>query len=135
MSTHPLVEAYYSRIWNAGDENISDLLAEDFSFRGSLGVQTVGIPAFLGYVRLIRGSLSGYHCEILACVSEPPQAFARMRFSGIHTASFRGFEPTGKPVHWEGVALFTFRGDRIAALWVLGDLAGLDAILRLNAAT
>ena len=56
-----------------------------------------------------------------------------MRFSGLHVAPFRGFEPTGSPVQWEGAALFTFRDDLIASLWVLGDLAGLDAALRHNA--
>lgn len=134
MSVHPLVQAFYSRIWNSGEEDVEDLLAPDFSFRGSLGSETVGIAAFLGYVRPIRRSLAGYHCEIIACVTEFPHAFARMRFSGVHAEPFRGFAPTGKPVHWEGAALFTFTGDRIASLWVLGDLAGLDALLRANAA-
>ena len=89
--------------------------------------ETVGIPAFLDYVRPIRRSLADYHCEIIACVTEFPHAFARMRFSGIHAEPFRGFAPTGKLVHWEGAALFTFNGDLISSLWVLGDLAGLDA--------
>jgi predicted ester cyclase len=93
----------------------------------------VGIRPFLGYVRPIRRSLADYNCEISACVTEFPHAFARMRFSGVHVESFRGFAPTGKLVHWEGAAFFTFRGDLIASLWVLGDLVGLDAVLRVNA--
>jgi predicted ester cyclase len=133
MSTHPLVQSFYTRIWNSGDERVEDLLTDDFSFRGSLGTETIGRAAFLAYVRSVRGSLADYHCEILDCVTELQQAFSRMRFSGIHMAPFRGFAPTGKPVHWHGAALFTFRGDMICALWVRGDLAGLDALLRLNA--
>jgi predicted ester cyclase len=132
MSTHPLIEAFYSRIWNAGDEEISALLAEDFDFRGSLGTQAHGREEFLSYVRSVRGSLANYRCEILQCVTEMPNAFARMRFSGIHVAPFRGFPPTSKPVYWEGAALFTFRGEMISELWVLGDLAGLDAVLQDN---
>lgn len=133
MSVHPLVEAFYARIWNAGQEYVDDLLTEDFAFRGSLGARTAGRPAFMQYVYGVRGSLAQYHCAILACVSEPPNAFARMRFSGLHVAPFRGYEPTGKPVRWDGAALFTFRGEAIASLWVLGDLAGLDAVLQRNA--
>jgi predicted ester cyclase len=132
MSVHPLVEAFYDRIWNSGQEYVDDLLTEDFAFRGSLGSATKGRPAFMDYVCLVRGSLAHYHCEILACVTEAPHAFARMRFSGLHVAPFRGFEPTGKPVHWEGAALFEFRDEAIASLWVLGDLAGLDDLLRRN---
>jgi len=55
-----------------------------------------------------------------------------MRFSGRHVAPFRGFEPTGKTVHWLGAALFRFENGVIADLWVLGDLAGLDTILKRN---
>ena len=130
MSAHPLVEAFYSRIWNSGDEQIDTLLTEDFSFRGSLGAETRGRAAFLEYVRSVRGSLADYRCEILTCVVELPRAFARMRFSGVHFAQFRGFAPTGRRVHWEGAALFTFRENAICDLWVLGDLVGLDEQLR-----
>jgi predicted ester cyclase len=56
-----------------------------------------------------------------------------MRFSGIHVGDFRGHRPSGLPVNWHGAALFHFESDRIRELWVLGDLAGLDEILRSNA--
>jgi hypothetical protein len=36
------------------------------------------------------------------------------------------------PVHWLGAALFRFGDRTIAEMWVLGDLAGLDAILKGN---
>jgi predicted ester cyclase len=134
MSTPRLVEAFYSRIWNQGDSAaISDLLGKDFRFRGSLGPELRGSDAFQDYVQSVRGALADYHCEILDCVAEGTQAFAKMRFSGIHVAPFRGYQPTGRPVHWLGSALFVLDGDRIAELWVLGDLVGLEAILQANA--
>ena len=133
MSTHPLVESFYSRIWNAGDERVDDLLSEDFIFRGSLGTEARGRPEFLQYVRPVRGSLAKYHCKILECVTELPRAFAQMLFSGVHVAPFRGLAATGKPVQWHGAALFTFREGVISRLWVLGDLAGLDQVLKSNA--
>ena len=133
MSTPSLVESFYARIWNAGDERVDDVLKEDFSFRGSLGTEAHGRAEFLQYVRSVRGSLANYHCEILECVTELPRAFAQMLFSGVHVAPFRGFGPTGKPVQWHGAALFTFRDGMISDLWVLGDLAGLDQVLRSSA--
>lgn len=136
MSTPKLVEAFYLRIWNQGDlAATSDLLTGDFCFRGSLGVELRGRDAFLDYVQSVRGALANYHCEILECVAEGNKAFAKMRFSGLHVASFRGYEATGRAVHWLGAALFVFEGDRISELWVLGDLAGLDAVLQTNAKT
>ena len=135
MSTPALVQAFYERIWNDGDlEAAHDLLADDFLFRGSLGPELKGRESFLDYVRSVRAALAGYRCEILTCVAEGDEAFAKMKFSGRHVAPFRGFEGTGKPIHWLGAALFRFGNGRIAELWVLGDLAGLDALLRSQAA-
>lgn len=133
MSVPRVVEAFYERIWNVGDlEAVSELLAEDFSFRGSLGVERQGREAFKDYVCSVRNALTNYRCDILECVTEGKQAFARVRFSGTHVAEFRGYPPTGMPVHWLGAALFHFRDESVAELWVLGDLAGLDTILKEN---
>lgn len=135
MSTPRVVQAFYQQIWNAGDLSaVPELVHADFVFRGSLGEESVGRTAFEEYVRFIRATLADYRCDILECVTEENQAFARMRFSGRHVARFRGYEPTGKLVHWEGAALFRFEGGAISRLWVLGDLMGLDSVLRANVA-
>jgi steroid delta-isomerase-like uncharacterized protein len=133
MSTPVLVQDFYARIWNAGDETATAaLLTGSFSFRGSLGTATQGHSGFLAYVRSVRASLASYHCEVIACVAEGEHAFARMQFSGTHVATFRGYPPSGKAVHWAGAALFTFHNGLIADLWVLGDIAGLEAVLHAN---
>ena len=133
VSTPSVVKAFYERIWNAGDlAAIPELLAEGFAFRGSLGSEMCGRKAFEDYVRSVRGSLSNYRCEILDCVTEGDRAFAKMRFSGLHTGAFRGYQPTSKPVHWLGAALFRIERGTISELWVLGDLAGLDDVLQHN---
>jgi len=128
-----LVQQFYERIWNQGDFSAAaELLAPEFTFRGSLGNEMSGRDAFSGYVRSIRNALAGYRCEILALVSDGGRAFAQMRFSGRHVGAFRGYDPTGKTVEWFGAALFTFASGQISALWVLGDLISLDALMRAN---
>jgi steroid delta-isomerase-like uncharacterized protein len=127
------VKAFYERIWEAGDlAAASALVSEDVAFRGSLGTEVRGRDAFLAYVRGVRAALGDYGCEILACVAEGDQAFAQVRFSGTHVGEFRGYRPTGKRVAWMGAALFRFDRGVIAEVWVLGDLAGLDALLAAN---
>lgn len=134
MSTPALVQSFYDRIWELGDEiAATTLLARDFKFRGSLGTTTQGHEPFLAYVRSVRTSLAQYHCEILTCVTEGDQAFAHMKFSGSHVGPFRGYPPTGKLIQWHGAALFSFDAGLITELWVLGDLASLDEQLRANA--
>jgi predicted ester cyclase len=128
-----LVRAFYDRIWNAGDLSaLPDLLSPSFVFRGSLGDELEGWIAFGNYVRSVRGALAEYRCEVLECVTEAERAFAKMRFSGLHVATFRGFQPTAKLVSWLGAALFRCKDGLIAELWVLGDLAGLDTLLTTN---
>lgn len=128
-----IVAQFYSRVWNGGDLNaVVDLLVEDFVFRGSLGPELRGQAAFSEYVRSVQASLSGYLCEILECVAEGNQAFAKMEFSGKHVGNFCGYAPTGKHVSWVGAALFVFAGSKIESLWVLGDLTGLESKLREN---
>jgi steroid delta-isomerase-like uncharacterized protein len=133
LTIPPLINQFYARIWNDGELTAaSDLLSDTFLFRGSLGTHLRGREAFAEYVSAIRTALANYRCHILECVAEGDKAFAKMEFSGLHVATFRGFEPTGKIVHWLGAALFRFENGVIADVWVLGDLAGLDMVLQRN---
>jgi predicted ester cyclase len=134
VSTPPLVASCCERLWHAGDEAaVPELLSAEFSFRGSFGAELKGHAAFWEYVCGFRTALAHYRCEILKCVSEGQQAFAKMRFSGIYPGAFRGHRPSRRPVHWEGAALVRFEAERIRELWVLGELVGLDAWLKSNA--
>lgn len=134
VSTPPLVASCYERLWHAGDEGaVPELLSAEFSFRGSRGAELKGHPAFWEYICGFRTALAHYRCEILECVPEGQQAFAKMRFSSIHLGAFRGHRPSGRPVHWQGAALLRFEAERICELWVLGNLVGLDAWLKSNA--
>ena len=135
MTVPTPVRVFYDVLWNTGALHVaSELLSDHFRFRGSLGSELTGREAFLTYVQNVRSALADYRCEILACVTEGDQAFAKMRFSGRHVAEFRGYAPTGKVVSWMGAAHFRFDGAKIAELRVLGDLAGLEAMLTANQA-
>src|SRR4051812_14731679 len=135
MSTPDLVQQFYDRIWNAGEvEAVSELLTETFAFRGSLGDELRGRDNFVSYVLSIRGALNRYRCDILTCVAEGDQAFAKMRFSGTHNGVFRNYAATGMQVSWLGAAWFRFERTLIGELWVLGDLSSLDEVLRNNQA-
>jgi len=128
------VQSFYADIWNQRDKSkISVLLHSDFTFRGSLGHTRTGHEGFASYVDFVHAALGNYCCDILDLIVENRQAFARMRFHGIHLGEIFGYAPTGKLVEWTGAALFTFRDDKIADLWVLGDVHGLLQLLQQQA--
>jgi predicted ester cyclase len=130
MIMHRPVSAFYGRVRNAGERAaLDDLVTDDFRFQGSLGAPVIGRDAFWGMVSFGRGALSDYHCTIVDCVSEDGKAFAHGALPARTAALFRGAEPSGRRVEWQGAALFTFAGERISELWVLSDTAALDAAL------
>lgn len=128
------VESFYHDIWNRHDKSkIPELLRDDFTFRGSLGQTRVGHEGFASYVDFVHSALANYRCDILDLVADDSKAFARMRFSGIHQGEFFGYQPTSKPLEWLGCALFSFDGEKIGDLWVLGDIHSLLQLLERNA--
>ena len=133
MTPRDAVQAFYDRVWNRGERAaIAELLHPEFTFRGSLGPTMTGHGPFAAYVTMVSEALADYRCTILDLVAEGERAFARMRFEGVNRAPFLGFAPTGRRVAWTGAALFVLKGDKIADLWVLGDVEGLREQLGRN---
>ena len=127
------VEKFYSELWdNHNRDVIPEVLHERVTFRGSLGQETRGHDGFAEYVDMVHMALGDYKCKINDLVVEDPKAFARMTFSGVHVNEFMGYRPTEKRVSWSGCALFTFEGEKVSDIWVLGDLKSLIDQLKRN---
>lgn len=127
------VRKFYDIIWNQHDHSaIPEILDERVKFRGSLGLERQGHQGFADYLDMVHDALGEFNCSIEALVCDPPQAFAKMIFSGIHKGQLIGYAPTGKRVTWCGAALFTFAAGKVSELWVLGDLTALEAQLKDN---
>jgi steroid delta-isomerase-like uncharacterized protein len=134
ISMRAAVQSFYADIWNRHDKSkIPAILHSDFTFRSSLGETLTGHDGFASYLDFVHAALGNYRCDIVDLVVENRQAFARMQFHGIHRGEFLGYAPTGKVVEWAGAALFTFRHDKIADLWVLGDVHSLFQLLEQQA--
>ncbi|MGE0422932.1 MAG: ester cyclase [Reyranellaceae bacterium] len=117
-----LVRRFYDEVWNQADEAVArEILADDLSFRGSIGEERVGAAGFIDYMRKIHRAFADYHCRIDHLVADAQGAAARMTFSGLHCESLWGEKPTGHTVTWAGAAFFTIGDGRIATIWVLGD--------------
>ena len=127
------VRRFYEVLWNAHNKDVMPLvLHEDFTFRGSLGHEKQGHSGFAEYVDMVHKALRDYQCIIEDLVEEGDKVFAKMLFTGIHQDEFMGYSPTHQQVTWKGCALFNFEGERIADVWVLGDLKNLEDQLKRN---
>jgi steroid delta-isomerase-like uncharacterized protein len=127
-----LIARFYLEMWNRFDKTIlPDILIEDIRFRGSLGQHKNGYAEFGEYVDFIQRAFPDFSNEIEEIISEDDKAFAKLIYRGTHRGEVFGIEPTGRPIQYAGAAVFKFRNDRIAEVWVLGDIHGL--ISQLNA--
>jgi hypothetical protein len=132
MSPRRIVEDFYDRVWNRLDKAAIPG-HPDFTFRGSLGPTMTGHAAFSAYVDEVTEAPADYRCTIPRPGDRRRTGLCPHAVWGIHRGLFLGFAPTGQRVDWAGAALFTVKGDKIADLWILGDLQGLRARLQRNA--
>lgn len=129
-----LVESFYHDLWNQADDSVArEILDEDFRFRGSLGPERRGQDGFIDYMRSVHRALGDYFCIIEDLVTTEDRAAARMIFKGIHRGPFFGVAATGREISWSGAAFFRIKGERIAELWVLGDIDSVKQQLGVGA--
>ncbi len=127
MTPSEAVTRFYAEVWNRMDKApVKAMFHVDFTFRGSLGPVKVGHAGFWDYMDEVDAALEGFHCAVQDIVDDGAHAFARVLFSGIHRGELMGRPATGRRVQWMGAARFTLRDGKIADLWVLGDLYGLE---------
>lgn len=126
-----VVRVFYKEMWDrANVALVPQIFHPDFTFRGSLGPQLVGHEQFIGYVKFVTGALDHYTSDILALGEDGNQVFGKLRFHGYHRGDLLDVQPTGRHVWWYGTPIFTFDGDLVRDLWVLGDMHGLISRLK-----
>jgi len=126
-----LVRVFYKEMWDhANTALVPHIFHPDFTFRGSLGPELVGHQQFVGYVEFVTGALGQYTSDILALGEEGNRVFGKLRFHGYHHRELFGVQPTGRHVWWYGTPIFTFEGELVRDLWVLGDIYGLIGRLK-----
>ena len=117
--TRELVKKFIADIWNRGEVDlIPEVCSPSLRFNGNAGFDRVGHEGLARMVGTIRDALDDYHCEIHSMVVENNKAFCRLRFTGKHTGTLLGFEPTHKVVAWMGATEFTCQNGVSASMRV-----------------
>jgi steroid delta-isomerase-like uncharacterized protein len=125
-SNKELIRRYYEEMWNPWNfDAADDLLAENISFRGSLGVETKGREAFREYMRKVRHAFPDFHNRIDESIEDGDSIAARLTYRGTHRGEIFGVAPTGRSISYSGAAFFRIADGKVAEGWVLGDLLGL----------
>jgi steroid delta-isomerase-like uncharacterized protein len=126
VRNHRLIDVWYQRMWNTWDKTaIAEICTPDVTFRGSLGTTVRGHAGVAAYMDQIRAAFPDFTNTVEEVISEGDKAFARLAYVGTHKGAILGVPATGKRVTYAGAAVFTFKGERIADVWVLGDVHAL----------
>jgi predicted ester cyclase len=121
-----MVRKFYKEMWDHLDTRlIPEIFHENFTFRGSLGPVLIGHAQFADYVRWVTDTLEDFTSDVLVLIEEDNWVAGKLRFHGRHRKPLFGCAPTGKHVWWNGAAIFTFDGEKVHDLWVLGHIYGL----------
>ncbi len=121
-----LIDKFYNEMWNKFDKSVfPEILDEGIIFRGSLGQTKKGFTELGDYVDFIRAAFPDFYNEVIETITEGHKTFARLRYTGTHQGDLFGVKPTGKRIQYAGAAVFTIKNDKIAEVWVLGDIYGL----------
>ncbi|HWP47189.1 MAG TPA: ester cyclase [Candidatus Limnocylindrales bacterium] len=122
-----LIRRFYEELWNSFNKRkIPELLTDNIKFRGSLGEEKFGHSGFAEYLDKIQAAFPDFTNHVEEIISEDDGAFARLTYLG----TILGIPPTGYRVEYAGAAVFHFYGEKIAEVWVLGDIHGLLQQLR-----
>ncbi|WP_448647411.1 ester cyclase [Pseudomonas mohnii] len=62
---------------------------------------------------------------IYELIEDGDKVSAKLIFHGIQQEPMFGAPPSRKQIWWYGAPIFTFDGDKVRDLWVLGDIHGL----------
>ena len=121
-----LVQRCYEEMWNRWNFALAnELLADDISFRGSLGAEMRGREQFCDYILRVQNAFPDFQNRINQMVAEDDCVVARLTYTGTHRGEIFGIPATGKRISYAGAAFYRIANDRIAEGWVLGDVAGL----------
>lgn len=127
ISHKEAVLLYYEELWNEKNKKYIDILFHDeITFRGSLSVHTKGKKEFEKYlIGLTTGIPNLYHgVETIVC--EKNLVAVRVHYNGVHTGKLFELGATGKKIQYNGASFFKFKDNKIADIWVLGDLIDLQ---------
>src|SRR5258708_25611993 len=94
-----LVRRYYEEMWDRWDLSLADeLIGEELTVRGSLGVAVRGRDGFRDYMRAVRRAFPDFHNRIEELVAEGDKVVARLTYTGTHHGALFGIGPTGNRV-------------------------------------
>ncbi len=126
VATHDdLARRFWERFTRWDLDGVSALVTEDLHWRGSLGSESTGLPAFLAYADAARAAIPDLAVELDEVAVAGSQVWARLTFSATHSGELLGVPATGRRVSYVGQAVHDVRDERLSRVLVVADTLSL----------
>lgn len=128
-ANHKIIEDWFERVWNAGDETAIDrLMAPAATFHGLPthdGAPIVGPAAFKPFALTFREAFPDIRISVLRTVCEGELVAAHCAVTGTHKGASLGVKATGLPIEISGMGMAVIRNGQIQESWNYFDFMSL----------
>jgi predicted ester cyclase len=121
-SSKSIYQAFVDDVLNGGrfelaDKYLDPVVVSHNPFPG----QQPGIDGFVGALRAFRIAFPDLHAHATHYIEEGDRVVGRFEVKGTHQGDFMGLPATGRPIHYEEIAIVRLAGGRIVEHWAVAD--------------
>lgn len=96
---------------------IEEYLTEDYVYHGLGGMMSKTPIGFMEAIKGFHAAIPDLKSEIIDIVGEGDRLVLRFNFTGTHKGEFLGFPANGANLHFEGMIMRRFEGEKVAEDW------------------
>ena len=96
---------------------IEEYLTEDYVYHGIGGMMSKTPKGFMEAIKGFHAAIPDLKSEIIDMVGEGDRLVLRFNFTGTHQGEFLGFPSSGANLHFEGMIMRRFEGEKVAEDW------------------
>ena len=96
---------------------IEEYLTEDYVYHGLGGMMSKTPQGFMEAIKGFHAAIPDLKSEIIDMVGEGDRLVLRFNFTGTHQGEFLGFPSSGANLHFEGMIMRRFEGEKVAEDW------------------
>jgi predicted ester cyclase len=121
-SSKSIYQAFVDDVLNGGrfelaEKYLDPVVVSHNPFPG----QQPGIEGFVQALRAFRSAFPDLHARATHYIEEGDRVVGRFEVKGTHQGDFMGLAATGRPIHYEEIAIVRLAGGRIVEHWAVAD--------------
>lgn len=113
------LKRYMDQVWQRGNlAALGKYVSTDCMYHDSALPGTLNGPEELAeYISHVRSAFGDWHFHVEEVIGEEDTIAVRWAVEGIHQGLVAQLPPSGRPVRFNGISLYRFRGNKISEAW------------------